>query len=100
MSFFKIHTWLSIIKRLLVRSQPNNKTHDYTKYSERNNYIFEPTEGGNRGYLTGQGSGIKRGDYLILSDGSHCHRYQVEEIDYYSNPPDMWVASLKKIPIH
>jgi MioC protein len=99
MSFFKISAWLSKIKHLSARSHPNHKTHDYTQSYGREDYIFEPIEEGKRGYLTGQGKGIKRGDYLILSDGSHCHRYQVEDIDYYSNSSDMWIALLKKMPI-
>ena len=96
MSFLKIPAWLSTIKLLPTRSKPNHKTHDYTQSHGGDDYIFDPIEEGNGGYLTGQGRGIERGDYLILSDGSHCHRYQVEEIDYYSNPPDMWIALVKK----
>lgn len=47
--------------------------------------------------MTGIGKGIKPGDYLILQRDSELCRYQVEEIDYYSDPPDMWMALLKKV---
>ncbi|WP_339381337.1 hypothetical protein [Brasilonema sp. UFV-L1] len=47
--------------------------------------------------MTGQGKGVKRGDYIILRDSSNACRYQVEDIDYYSEPPDMWIALLQKV---
>ncbi|MEI2581633.1 hypothetical protein [Scytonema sp. PRP1] len=49
--------------------------------------------------MTGQGKGIKRGDYIILCNGSQSCRYQVEEIDYYSEPPDMWIALLNDVSL-
>jgi MioC protein len=78
-----------------VKRQP--KTHDYTQYSCNHDYIFEVAERENWGYMTGQGQGINQGDYLILSSGSNTLRYQVESVDYYSNPPDMWIALLRQV---
>lgn len=45
--------------------------------------------------MTGRGQGIEGGDCLILSNGFDSCRYRVEKINYYSNPPDMWIALLK-----
>ncbi|WP_246275585.1 hypothetical protein [Brasilonema bromeliae] len=47
--------------------------------------------------MTGQGTGIKRGDYIILCHSSRTCRYQVEDIDYYSEPPNMWIALLQEV---
>ncbi len=85
------------IKKDLKR-QP--KTHDYTQYSSNHDYIFEIAEREKCGYMTGQGRGINPGDYLILSSGSNTCRYQVESIDYYSNPPDMWIARLSQVSVN
>ena len=47
--------------------------------------------------MTARGKGVKLNDYIILQIGSESHRYQVDKIDYYSNPPDMWMALIKKV---
>lgn len=78
--------------------QPPNphKTHHYTVSDEIHDHIFAPKNGGIRAYMTQQGKGIKRGDYLILQAGSNSNRYQVDKISYYSDPPDMWIALLRQ----
>ena len=70
--------------------------HDYTNADQGHDYIFEPINGGIRGYMTGQEKSVKRGDYVILQNGSKSSRYQVENVDYYSNPSDMWLGLLKE----
>ncbi|MBD2604537.1 hypothetical protein H6G81_08325 [Scytonema hofmannii FACHB-248] len=77
------------------KQQPN-KTYDYTRYVNGRDYVFESVNDLKKGYMTGQGKGIKRGDYIFLKNGSDSCRYQVEEIDYYSNPADMWIALLSE----
>ncbi|AFY75965.1 MAG: hypothetical protein IGR93_17505 [Hydrococcus sp. C42_A2020_068] len=71
------------------------KTHDYSPSIWGDDYIFEPIEEGNKGYMTGRGQGIEGGDCLILSNGFDFCCYRVETINYYANPPDMWIALLK-----
>lgn len=88
--------WLRAIQNRSANSKQKQKIYDYRQLIEGQDYIFESIEGGDRAYITGQEKNIKRGDYLILSDRFH---YQVEEIDYYANPPDMWIALLKRVLI-
>jgi hypothetical protein len=76
--------------------QQLNKTYDYTRYVSGQDYVFESGNDLKKGYMTGQGKGIKRGDYIILKKGSDSCQYQVEEIDYYSEPADMWIALLSE----
>ncbi|KAF3886916.1 MULTISPECIES: hypothetical protein [Nostocales] len=91
---------LLILNFLLNKlKRQKNKTYDYTQYICGCDYVFEVAEGGTTGYMTGQGKGIKPGDYIILRDGSILCRYQVAEIDYYAEPPDMWMALLQKVTV-
>ena len=73
------------------------KTHDYTQYKSGIDYFFEVAYPADTAIMTGRGMGIKSKDYFLLSvDGRIC-KYQVEEVDYYSKPSNMWIVSLKYI---
>ncbi len=72
------------------------KTYDYT-HQLRDNYVFEPIDDYALGHMTGYGKGVKIGDRIILQDGLDTYTYQVEQIDYYLEPPDMWIALLKRV---
>ncbi|MEH2409524.1 hypothetical protein [Nostoc sp.] len=89
-------------KVALVSSPPTelkkkHKIHDYSQKVLGNDYVFERLNEGTIGYMTGIGKGIKPGDRIILREGSESYQYQVEEIDYYSDPSDMWMALLKQV---
>ncbi len=89
--------WLSSIIPKQNTSKQKHKTHDLTASDWGYDYIYEPIAEGRGGYMTGHGRRIKRGDYLILTEGDRPCRYQVVEIDYYSKPSDIWTALLKKV---
>lgn len=72
------------------------KTHDYT-HELRDSYIFEPIDNYGKAHMTGYGKGVKIGDRLLLKDADDTYTYQVEQIDYYLDPPDMWIALLQRI---
>ncbi len=107
MSFMKkvIKLTLNFIRSLQLgtfsvnQSKNQHKTHDYSQLDWGTDYIFEPLTAGTGGYMTGNGKGIKIDDYIILRKDGKCYRYQVEQIDYYSDPPDMWIASLKEVSV-
>ncbi|BAY10915.1 hypothetical protein [Calothrix sp. NIES-2098] len=82
---------------ILNETKQKHKIHDYTQLIRGRDYIFETLQGGLRGYMTGTGKGIKPRDYIILQHGSQNYRYQVEEIDYYADPSDMWIALVKQV---
>ncbi|KOP22749.1 hypothetical protein AMR41_30235 [Hapalosiphon sp. MRB220] len=73
-----------------------HKIHDFRGFICGRDYVFEPTDGLKKGYMTAQCRGVKRGDWIILENNSCFYRYQVEEIDYYSEPSDMWIALLNQ----
>ncbi|MHC5610202.1 MAG: hypothetical protein ACYTXA_04035 [Nostoc sp.] len=95
----------SFLKKLALISSPanelkqKNKIHDYSQQVWGTDYVFEDLNEGIMGYMTGVGKTIKPGDRIILRKGCEFYQYQVQEIDYYSNPSDMWMALLKQVPI-
>ncbi len=72
------------------------KTYDYTRQVSGQDYVFEPIDNHTKGYMTAQGKGVAVGDFISLQNGTEIYHYQVEQIDYYSNPSDMWTAVLKR----
>lgn len=93
--------FLSLVNFILkALSRRKNRTYDYTRLICGRDYVFEPVENLTKGYMTGQGKGIKAGDYIMLSHDADADLYQVEEIDYYSEPSDMWIALLHKVTGH
>jgi hypothetical protein len=85
---------LDLLSHAFPRQQ---KTHDYTCYQIGVDYFFESINHGTQGYMTGQGKGIRCGDCLLLGLESGSVAYQIEDINYYSNPSDMWIALLAKV---
>ncbi|MCC5600435.1 hypothetical protein [Nostoc favosum] len=95
----------SFLNKLALVSFPANelkqkhKVHDYSQLVCGSDYVFERLNEGTIGYMTGIGKGIKPCDRIILREGYESYQYQVEEVDYYSDPSDMWIALLKQLPI-
>jgi hypothetical protein len=74
------------------RLKRKHKTHDYTQLVWGKDYIFESLNDVKEGQITGIGKDIKPRDYIILQRDFETYRYQIEQIDYYSEPADMWMA--------
>jgi hypothetical protein len=91
--------FLSRLSFLLKLSKPRkNKTYDYTDYVCGRDYVIESVaDKPDSCYMTSQSKGIKPGDRIILQNGSTFGLYEVEEIEYYSEPSDMWMALLVKV---
>lgn len=93
--------FLSVLKEqqnfLKTAFQRKQRVHDYSPFKSGQDYAFELIESGTKGYMTGQARGVEVGDYILIREESGLSQYQVEQIDYYMSPPDMWIALLKKI---
>lgn len=74
------------------------KTHDYTRRGWGHDFTFEPEQGGKQGSMMGWGHGLNNGDYLILPVRGGTTRYQIETVEYFMNPSDMWKASVVFAP--
>jgi hypothetical protein len=88
-------SWLSLISYPTKELKRQPKVHDYSKLVMGSDYVFESLNTGTQGCITGFGKGVKSGDFMILKQNNQSCRYQVEEINYYSDPSDMWIALLK-----
>jgi len=105
MSFIRtgMNVGFGFLSKLALTTSPINelkqkgKIHDYSQLVWGSDYVFEPRNEEVGGYMTGQGKSIKPSDYIILQHGSKSYKYLVEEIDYYSDPPDMWIALLRQV---
>ncbi len=68
------------------------KLHDFSRQSP-DTFVFEQI-GESQAYMTGQGKNIQQGDQLLLQLEQHPALYQVQHIDYYAAPSDIWTALL------
>lgn len=75
------------------------KTHNYTNRAWGHDYIITKVEnGGLQISLMGWGIGIKPNDYILLVSQSSEKgtnpdtRYQIDSIEYFPDPLDMWSA--------
>ncbi|MGA9377412.1 MAG: hypothetical protein WBV73_01310 [Phormidium sp.] len=90
-------TELNFFDRLFAQvlpSSPKPRTHNFTEQSKSVNYEFEEIDA-KTAQMTGYGKAIKAGDYIILTKDKIC--YRVEEIDYYSDPGNLWTAVLLRV---
>jgi len=100
-----INLSLKSVKKLLLKlfsasqSKNSHRTHDYRHLVWGSDYVFELLNTEMLASMTGIGEGIKADDYIILQKDGKSYRYQVQQIDYYSDPPDMWIAVLKEISV-
>lgn len=47
--------------------------------------------------MTAQDSHIQPGDYIEITQPDQWATYQVDTIEYYSDPADMWIAVLHRL---
>jgi MioC protein len=73
------------------------KTHTYSQAKRGTEFVLEPLDQKLRYCMTGIGKDIEIGDYIVLQNMSEMTTFRVEEINYYSEPPNMWIAALKKV---
>lgn len=73
-------------------------THNYTLRYPGHDYTFTPSDGGQRGRMTGWGLGLQRGDYLLLDNDGAPTRYRIDSVRYFSDPRDMWSADVTFAP--
>ena len=82
---------ISALEKAVISGRPP-KVHDFSQQSP-DSFAFERL-GENQANMTGQGRRVLRGDYILLQFAQKTEVYQVQNVDYYSNPSDMWTALL------
>jgi hypothetical protein len=94
----KINSLGAYLLNLLTQTfTPRKNIYDFTHQEAGINYFFNATHQGQEGYLTGQGSKIKLGNYIILSVDEILQIYKVKDISFYASPEDLWTAHLVKV---
>jgi hypothetical protein len=84
------------VKSKLKDKRYKGKIYNYSESKDENEFIIELIDQNLLKYsMTGFGSGIKVGDFVAI-DEKNLIKYQVEDIDYFFEPPDMWIAIVKE----
>jgi hypothetical protein len=73
------------------------KDHDLSHHQCGRDYTLTLMEQGNKGFMTIQKAGIKVTEHLILKLDGELRCYQVEAVEYYSDPDDMCMLLLQKV---
>ncbi len=71
------------------------KTFDYANPRDGTPYFIEMTDhdpSQESAYMTAYGRNVEPGDLIVLREGKATVNYWVKEIEYYSNPSDLWTA--------
>lgn len=87
-------TIITALERVVSRPRPA-KTHNFSDHLP-GEFAFDRV-GENQAYMTGQKHGVLRGDYILLEFEQKTELYQIQTLDYYASPPDMWMALLLKV---
>jgi hypothetical protein len=78
------------------------RVHDYSHYEEGLDFVVEAayeTPGSGQFYMTSdRRKEVKQGDYITFQKDSHTVQYRVEQVDYYQDASDMWIALLSAAP--
>jgi hypothetical protein len=85
-----------VAQRVATQDIVRAKVHHYKLTDVGMEFVLEPLPE-NQSYrlMTAQKFGVSCGDYIALHDTSGITEYRVSDIEYYSDPPDMWIAKLR-----
>lgn len=71
------------------------RTHHYHGADMGQNFVLDADADSSRAfYMTSQKMGVRADDYIEIHGSSGSMAYRVQEVDYYSDQPDMWTARL------
>jgi MioC protein len=74
-----------------------SRVHNYAHYVYGRDYVLEPVEQTSTCrafYMTGHGRGIRPNDYIVLQNDQCTIQYKVEQVDYYCDASNLWIALL------
>jgi MioC protein len=81
----------------ILKSGRKPKVHRYESLAMSNHFCLEPIPNQAGYYMTSCRSGVQRGDHIAIVETSGSSEYQVDEIDFYSDPGDLWIAKLYRV---
>lgn len=74
-----------------------HKTHRYNHSQLGSEFFLDSNATIPISYMTAQGGGVREGDYVDIDMPSGHLKFQISEIEYYSDPADMWMAQLHQM---
>lgn len=78
--------------------QTSGKTYHYNFYDFQTNFVIHSLAENRDTYaMTAQGAHVQPGDFIEITQPEYNAKYQVDHIEYYSEPSDMWIAVLHPI---
>ena len=75
------------------------KTFSYDACDIGQAFVLESTLDSSFYYMTSLQSGVRSGDCVQIYYPDKIITYRIQEIEYYSEPSDMWIAILLKIGV-
>ncbi|MGR3274262.1 hypothetical protein HRE53_20300 [Acaryochloris sp. 'Moss Beach'] len=76
------------------------KWHQYLWRDLNNQFVLEASPDQSLYYMTTQRDGVKPGDYIEISGLGSSSHYQIIQLERYCDPPDMWMATLRKLTLN
>lgn len=76
------------------RQARKHKTHWYHQEHLGTEFFIETSADSAVSYMTAQGPAVRPGDYIDIASSDGHLKFQVDKIEYYSDPADMWMAQL------
>lgn len=73
------------------------KWHQYLWRDLNNQFVLEAAPDQSLYYMTTQKEGVTPGDYIEISGIDGSSHYQIVQLERYCDPPDMWIATLRKM---
>lgn len=71
--------------------------HQYLWRDLNQQFVLEAAPEKSLYYMTTQKEGVSPGDYIEISGLGNSSRYQIIQLERYCDPPDMWMATLRKM---
>ncbi len=79
----------------LRKRQQKSKVHYFRLSDIGQEFVIDTlTEEAGYSYITAQKEGVKSGDHIWIDAPSGSTQYQIVEINYYCDVPDMWMAKV------
>jgi len=94
MAFTQRHSPIPFPRWSLGNRNGKSKVHRYNDSAMSNDFCLEALSDQSGFMMTSCRAGVRRGDWIHIVDTDGCQEYRVDEIDFYSEPADMWIAKL------
>jgi len=74
------------------------RRHQFFRQNSNLQFALETSPDQDLYYMTAQKQGVNPGDYIEISGlGKSVSCYKIVQLEHYSDPTDMWMATLQKM---